>query len=61
MQILQRAEFRLTRLDAKLVQARKSGDLQKITDLETRVALAHESVRVAREAIPRLEAFYQLS
>jgi len=35
--------------------------LEKITDIETRVQLARESARSAREAIPRLADFYQLS
>jgi len=61
LEILRRAEFRLSLLEAKLVKTRKSNDTQKIADLEIRVRLAHESVRVAREAIPRLEAFYQLT
>jgi hypothetical protein len=59
--ILQRAEFRLAELETSLRKARDAGDSAKTSDLEARVRLAQESVRVAREAIPRLEAFYQLS
>lgn len=57
----QRAVFRATQLEAKLVRARKSGDPKKITELEALVRLAHEFVAAARAAIPRLETFYQLA
>ena len=59
LEILQRAIFRLSRLEDKLVLARESGNWERIADLETRVGLDKESVRISREAIPRLEAFYQ--
>lgn len=59
--ILQRAEFRLTKLESKLRNALDSGNTEKPTDLETRVQLARESTHAAREAIPRLADFYQLS
>lgn len=59
--ILQRAEFHLAELESSLRKARDSGDTGKATDLETRVQLARESARTAREAIPRLADFYQLS
>lgn len=59
--ILQRAEFRLATLEASLREARDSGDINETADLETRVELARESARTAREAIPRLADFYQLS
>ncbi len=61
LMIVQRAEFRLAELESKLRKARDAGDSEKITDIETRVQLARESARSAREAIPRLADFYQLS
>lgn len=57
----QRANFRLSQLEAKLIRARKSGNPEKIADLETLVRLANESVRISGETIPRLEAFYLLT
>lgn len=59
--ILQGAEFRLAKLESSLRKARDSGDTRKTTDLETRVQLSRDSARIAREAIPRLADFYQLS
>ena len=59
--ILQRAEFRLAEFERSLRKARDSGDAVKATDLETRMQLARDSARTAREAIPRLANFYQLS
>jgi hypothetical protein len=59
--ILQRAEFRLAKLESSLRNARDSGDAEKTTELETRVQLARQSARTAREAMPRLADFYQLS
>lgn len=59
--ILQRAEFRLAKLESSLRKARDSGDTGEATDLETRVQLARDSARIAREAIPRLADFYQIS
>lgn len=59
--ILQRAEFRLVDLESSLRKARDAGHAQKAADLETRVILARESARVARDAIPRLVDFHQLS
>jgi hypothetical protein len=59
--VLQRAEFRLADLEARLRKARDAGDSAKATDFETRVQLARESTRTAREAIPRLADFYQLT
>ena len=59
--ILQRAEFRLAKLESSLWKTRGSGDTGKTADLETRVQLARCSVCTAREAVPRLADFYQLS
>lgn len=59
--ILHRAEFRHAKLESSLRIARDSGDMKKTADLETRVQLARESARTARDAIPRLADFYQLS
>ncbi len=59
--ILQLAEFRLAKLESSLRKARDSGDTRRITDLATRVQLARESARTAREAIPRLAAFHGLT
>ena len=59
--ILHRAEFRLAKLESSLRKARDADDSGKASDLETRVQLARESARTAREAIPRLADFYQLS
>jgi hypothetical protein len=61
LQILHLAEFRLSVLEARLQSARNAADPSKTIELVTRVRLASESVRVAREAIPRLAAFYELS
>ena len=61
LMILQRAEFRLAKLEDSLRRVRDAGASEKIADLETRVQLASESTRTAREAIPRLADFYQLS
>ncbi len=61
LMIVQRAELRLAELESKLRKARDAGDSGKITDIETRVQLTRESARSAREAIPRLADFYQLS
>ncbi|MGB6223044.1 hypothetical protein [Haloferula sp.] len=58
--ILQRSEFRLAQLEGRLREVSESGDTGKTADLETRVQLARESVRIAREAIPRLAAFHEL-
>lgn len=59
--ILQRAEFRLATLENSLRKARDSGDTRKTTELETRLQLASEFVRVACCAIPRLAEFHGLA
>jgi hypothetical protein len=59
LEILQRAEFRLTKLECRMQNAIQAGDARIISDLEIRMQLARESVRTAREAIPRFEVFYQ--
>ncbi len=61
LMILQRAEFRMAKLENRLRKARDAGATDKATDLQTRVQLARESARTARETIPHLADFYQLS
>lgn len=61
LMILQRAEFRLATLETRLRKSRDAGDALKTTDLESRVQLARESVRAARESIPRLAEFHGLT
>ena len=60
-QLLQLAEFRLAQLEARLENARKSADPVKTIELETKVRLARDSARTARNAIPRLAEFYGLA
>lgn len=61
LQLLNLAEFRLAGLEARLERARKAADPVKIIELETKVRLARDSTRTAREAIPRLADFYGIS
>lgn len=59
LEILHRAEYRLATIESRMRKAVMARDARKIADLEVRQRLARDSVRTAREAIPRLEAFYQ--
>ncbi len=61
VQLLHLAEFRLAGLEERLEKARKAADPVKTIELETKVRLARDSARTAREAIPRLADFYGLS
>ena len=58
VEIHQRAQFRLARLEDRLESARASSTPAKVADLVLRVQLAREAERSAREAIPRLAAFH---
>jgi len=59
--ILQQAEFRLAKLEISLCKARDSRDEQKSADLQAQVQIARLSALEAREAVPRLAQYYQLS
>ena len=61
LELLHLAEFRLSGLETSLEKARLAADPSKTIDLEVRIQLARESVRAARESIPRLAAFYDIS
>ncbi len=60
VQLLHLAEFRLAKLEKRLENARKAADPAKTIELETKVRLARDSARLAREAVPRLADFYGL-
>lgn len=61
LELLHLAEFRLSGLETRLEKARLAADPSKTIDLEVRIQLARESVRAARESIPRLAVFYDIS
>jgi hypothetical protein len=59
LEILRRAEYRFATIETRMRKAVMARDARKVADLEVRLRLARDSVLAAREAIPRLEAFYQ--